>query len=91
METYLCRVKVVFEILPEYYDGFVKKCDVSSAQYAILKNGVVTRDQVGGIEQRKIRILCNEESAAILLDYALRVYPEAAPAIAARTHYAPES
>lgn len=80
-------MKVVIEISPEHYDGFVKECDVSSAQYTILKNGIVTCDQSGGIEQRRIVILCEEENAVALLDYALRVYPEAARAIAARSNY----
>ena len=80
-------MKVIIEISPEHYDAFLDKCDVSSAQYSILKNGVIALDKVDGRQQRMIKILCDEETAVLLFDSATRLYPEAAAAIAARTNY----
>lgn len=38
----------MIEISPEHYDAFLNKCDVSSAEYSILKDGVIALDQVEG-------------------------------------------
>jgi hypothetical protein len=75
-------VEIVIEMIPEHYDAFVAKCDIASREYAILKNGVVVRNQKIG-EQRVIGILCDKVEAARLLYAATLLYPEAIPFIAA--------
>ena len=59
-------MEIVIEMIPEHYDAFVAQCDIASREYAILKNGVVVRDQKSG-EQRVIGILCDKVEAARLL------------------------
>jgi len=77
---YAPAVKILIEISPEHYDHFVAKCDGESREYAILKNGVVTRDP-NNDETRVIEILCDKEEAMKLRDAASRLCPEAAPVI----------
>jgi hypothetical protein len=75
-------VKVLIEITPERYELFLAECDITSREYTILKNGVISRDQSDGRDRRVIEILCDEDEATQLLDAAARLYPDAAPAIA---------
>ena len=80
----------MIEMSPEHYEGFLDRCDVSSAEYSVLKNGVIALDQADGRHQRTIKILCDEETAVLLFDSATRLYPKAVAAIAARTTYTGE-
>ena len=82
LRTSLGALKIVIEISPEQYDGFVAKCDIASREYSILKNGLVVRDPKSA-EQRMIGILCDSVEAARLLYAASLLYPEAVPAITA--------
>jgi len=75
-------VKIVIQMSPEHYDGLLDRCLDSYSEYSILKNGVVTHDEVGGQDRRAIMILCDKEQAENLLHLATRLYPNAAAEIA---------
>jgi len=64
---------------PLVYDGFVDKCDQSSREYAILKNGLVVQ---GDRSERIVEIRCDMEEVNKLLLLASKVYPEAVEDIA---------
>jgi hypothetical protein len=74
-------MKVLIKMSQEHYDLFVAECDITSREYTILKNGIVTRDQQTGADRRTIEILCDREEADQLLDTATRLYPDAVPEI----------
>jgi hypothetical protein len=69
-------------MFPEDYDLLVAECDITSREYTILKNGILTSDQSEDYERETIEILCEKGEADLLLDAANRLYPQAAPAIA---------
>ena len=65
------------------YDGFVDKCDQSSREYAILKNGLIIRRPKENHFERIMEIRCDMEEADKLLLLASKVvYPEAVEDIA---------
>ncbi|HEU0048696.1 MAG TPA: hypothetical protein VFQ43_13960 [Nitrososphaera sp.] len=64
------------------YDGFVDKCDQSSREYAILKNGLIIRRPKENHFERLMEIHCDMEEANKLLLLASKVYPEAIEDIA---------
>ncbi len=68
-------MKVLIEMTPEHYELFVAECDITSREYTILKNSVVT-GQPYARENRMVWILCDRDEAKLLLDTAARVYPE---------------
>lgn len=74
-------MKILIEILPDFYERFVSKCQTDSREYSTLARGMVIRDQKSG-EQRVIGILCDKVEAARLLYTATQLYPEAVHAIA---------
>ena len=64
-------MKILIEMTPEHYDGFLEKCpDDWSTEFAILKNGMVVKQEIDGIERRMIVIYCNEIQAETLLSAA---------------------
>jgi hypothetical protein len=75
-------VKILIEIAPEHYDGLLQTCEVSSPEYAILKNGLVTHPQEDGLDRQKIVIWCEIGQAARLLAVAEKFDPTAAAQIA---------
>jgi hypothetical protein len=70
-------VHVIIEMPLPVYDGFIDKCDQSSREYAILKNGVIIRRPKGDHFERIIEIECNMDDADKLFLLASKVYPEA--------------
>jgi hypothetical protein len=68
---------VIIEMLLPVYDGFVDKCDQSSREYAILKNGLIIRRPKGDHFERILEINCDKDDADKLFLLASRVYPEA--------------
>jgi hypothetical protein len=70
-------VHVIIEMLLPVYDGFVDKCDQSSREYAILKNGLIIRRPKGDHFERILEINCDKDDADKLFLLASRVYPEA--------------
>jgi hypothetical protein len=73
----LPTVPVNIEMPLPVYDGFVDKCDQSSREYAILKNGLIIRRPKGDHFERIVEIACDMDDADKLFLLASRVYPEA--------------
>jgi hypothetical protein len=64
-------VKVLIEMTPEHYDGFLERCpDDWPTEFAILKNGMVVNREIDGNERRMIVIYCDEIQAETLLSAA---------------------
>ena len=77
-QDYRPAVKILIEMVPEHYDGFLSKCvDIWLPEFTLLKNGIVLRRHVAGKEQRIIAILCEEIEAHKLLAAANALYPPA--------------
>jgi len=68
---------VIIEMLLPIYDGFVDKCDQSSREYAVLKNGLIIRRPKGDHFERIVEIKCDMDDADKLFLLASKVYPEA--------------
>jgi hypothetical protein len=68
---------VIIEMLLPVYDGFVDKCDQSSREYAVLKNGLIIRRPKGDHFERIVEIKCDMDDADKLFLLASKVYPEA--------------
>ena len=60
------------------YEAMLKKCDAARAEYALLKNGVVARDNEG---KEQVEILCDEEQAKQIVNFAATDCPEIVPAV----------
>ena len=67
---------VIIEMLLPVYDGFVDKCDQSSREYAVLKNGIIIRRPKGDHFERIVEIKCDMDDADKLFLLASKVYPE---------------
>ncbi|HEV8723463.1 MAG TPA: hypothetical protein VGW77_22820 [Candidatus Binatia bacterium] len=68
---------VIIEMPLPVYDGFIDKCDQSSREYAILKNGLIVRRPKADHFERIVEIKCDKNDADKLLLLASKVYPEA--------------
>jgi len=73
---------VIIEMSLPVYDAFVDKCEQSSREYAILKNGLIFRRPKGDHIERILEINCHKDDADKLLLLASKVYPEAVKYIA---------
>jgi hypothetical protein len=82
---------IVIEMPLPVYDGFIDKCDQSSPEYAILKNGLIVRRPKEDHFERIMEIRCNTEEADTLSVLASKVYPEAVQYIARAVMAALES
>ena len=65
----------------DHYDRFLEKCDASSREYEILKNGLIVRRPNDGHYERIMEIACEVREAQMLLAIARRLYPDAVSAI----------
>ena len=74
---------------PEHYDLFAGACEITSAEYTILKNNLVARHQ-SSEEPPMVEILCDMDEAKLLLEASRRVYPEVVPFIEDAMSVAPE-
>ncbi len=72
----------IIEMPLPVYDGFIDKCDQSSREYAILKNGLIVRRPKGDQFEHIVEINCDKDDADKLLLSASKVYPEAVQYIA---------
>ena len=69
-------MKILIDMSTEHYDGLLNKCiDTWPAEYVTLKNGVVIRRQIEGVERRWIAILCEKHQAHNLLILARSLQP----------------
>jgi hypothetical protein len=66
--------RVSIEMPVHVYNGFVNKCDQSSREHTILKNGVVVRRENPG---NAVVVLCEMIEAQKLLILASKTYPDA--------------
>ena len=73
---------VIIEMSLPVYDAFVDKCEQSSREYAILKNGLIIRRPKENHFERLMEIHCDMEEVNKLLLLASKVYPEAIEDIA---------
>ena len=73
---------VIIEMPLPVYDGFIDRCDESSPEYAILKNGLIVHRPQGDHFERILKINCDIDDADKLLLLASKVYPEAVEYIA---------
>ena len=62
----------------EAYNAMLVKCDSTRAEYALLKNGVVTRNREGNEE---VEILCDAAGAKRMMEFAATGCPEIIPFI----------
>ena len=71
-------MKTAVTLPVETYTGLLGRCLLTSREYAILRNGVVSR---GFKNNRAVRILCEAEDAELVYSLADRFYPAAVPYI----------
>jgi hypothetical protein len=62
-------------LLPAY-DGFIEKCEETSREYAVLKNGLIFRRKKDDHFERFVKIECTIEDAEKLLLLAIKTYPD---------------
>jgi hypothetical protein len=74
--------RVTIEILLPAYDGFVEKCEETSREYAVLKNGLIFRREKDGHFERFVKIECTVEDAEKLLLLAIKSAPDIVAEIA---------
>jgi hypothetical protein len=74
--------RVTIEILLPAYDGFVEKCEETSREYAVLKNGLIFRREKDGRFERFVKIECTVEDAEKLLLLAIKSSPDIVAEIA---------
>ena len=74
--------RVTIEMLLPAYDGFVEKCEETSREYAVLKNGLIFRRKKDGHFERFVKIECTVEDAEKLLLLAIKTCPEIVAEIA---------
>ncbi|MGN6730389.1 MAG: hypothetical protein ACTHMB_00210, partial [Candidatus Binatia bacterium] len=72
---------LIFRLPLSEYDNFVKALDPSSRAAEILKNACFQREMVAAGFERFMEISCTEDEQKMLLNFANRYYPAAAPFI----------
>jgi len=70
---------MIIEMSLNHYDRFLEKCDASSREYEILKNGPLVSHRKDGHYERIIEIACEVPKAQILVASARRLYPTPFP------------
>ncbi len=75
-------MKTLIQMPSDRYDSFLARCPAASREYEILKNAVVTHSQEDGYFIRTIHLLCKPKEVKMLLDRAIRSYPDAVSDIA---------
>jgi hypothetical protein len=68
--------RVTIEMLLPAYDGFVEKCEETSREFAVLKNGLILRRKKDGQSERFVKIECTVEDAEKLLLLAIKMCPD---------------
>jgi hypothetical protein len=68
--------RVTIEMLLPTYDGFIKKCEEPSREYAVLKNGLIFRRKKDDHFERFVQIECTLEDAEKLLLLAIKTCPD---------------
>lgn len=68
--------RVTIEMLLPAYDRFVEKCEETSREYAVLKNGLIFRRKKDGHFERFVKIACTLEDAEKLLLLGIKTCPD---------------
>jgi hypothetical protein len=66
----------------DQYDAFVKKIEIPSPTYEVLRKGVFERQTKSDHFERIMNVMCSGWEAEMLLDLANHVYSDMAPDIA---------
>jgi hypothetical protein len=74
--------RVTIEMLLPAYDSFTEKCEESSREYAVLKNGLIFQRKKDGHSERFVKIECTVEDAEKLLLLAIKTCPDIVAEIA---------
>ncbi len=74
-------METLIEMPREHYDIFAAELDITSREYSILKNNIAGGGPETGPAQPMIKILCDNEEAALLLSAARQRFPAALPEI----------
>ena len=74
-------MNVIIAMSLELYDIFLRQCDATSREYAILRNGLIVRHLEDDHPDRIIEISCDAKEAQNLLALAADVCPDAIPPI----------
>jgi hypothetical protein len=74
-------MKTLIEMTLEYYNRLLAGVVESDREYAILKNGLLTRYGETGEDPRTIVILCQSDEANQIFDLAKRLFPGVTPQI----------
>ena len=85
------RLYLILTIPLDRYDAFVKKIEISSPAYEVLRKAVFERQTKSDHFERIMNVICNGREAEMLLDLANHVYPDIAPDIARHITRANES
>ena len=80
--AYHRRLYLILSMPLNQYDTFVRKMDPSSQECHILMSGVFERQTKSDHFDRVMKIMCTDSEAAMLLNAAIRIYPDIAPEIA---------
>ena len=73
---------MILKIPLDRYDAFVKKIEIPSSAYEVLRKAVFERQTKSNHFERTMKVICNGWEAQMFLDLANRVYPDIAPDIA---------
>jgi hypothetical protein len=84
-------LSLTLTITLDQYDAFVKKIEISSPAYEVLRKAVFERQIRDDHFERTMNVICNGWEAEMLLDLANHVYPDIAPDIARHIALANES
>jgi len=82
---------LILTIPLDRYDAFVKKIEIPSPAYEVLRKAVFERQIRDDHFERIMNVMCNGWEAEMLLDLANRVYPDIAGDIARQIARAEES
>ena len=74
-------MKIVVEMNFSRYYRLLARCEMSSREYAIMKNSVLNHDREQGHDVGMVTIVCEVGEAKMLLNHASRFYPDAGPDI----------
>lgn len=69
-------MKILIAMPIARYQGFLGRCLLSSREYAILKNAIISHVPTNAREGNIVEIFCDIEDAKLLLDLAKRAFPE---------------
>jgi hypothetical protein len=80
-DTSFCSVKIIVELNFNRYYRLLARCEMSSREYAIMKNSIVDYLPDQDRAAATVTIICEIGEARMLLNHANRFYPDATPDI----------